>query len=86
MKEMGDMRTALLLAEDGSREGFPGGANCKEPACQHKRWTTRGLDPWVGKSSRGGNATPLQHSCLDDPQDRAVWRAAVHRVARVGQD
>ena len=38
------------MAEDGSREGFPGGANYKEPGCQCKRWTTRGFDPWVGKS------------------------------------
>ena len=28
---------------------FPGGANCKEPACQCRRLKRCGFDPWVGK-------------------------------------
>ena len=29
---------------------------------------------------RHGN--PLQYSCLENPMDRGVWRATVHRVAK----
>ena len=29
---------------------FPGGANCKEPACQCRRLKRCGFDPWVGKT------------------------------------
>ena len=29
-----------------------------------------------------GNGNPLQYSCLENPVDRGVWWAAVHRVAR----
>ena len=33
-------------------------------------------------SSREGNGTPLQYSCLANPIDRGAWQAAVHRVAQ----
>ena len=33
-----------------------------------------------------GNGTPLQYSCLENPMDGGAWWAAVHGVARVGQD
>jgi len=29
-----------------------------------------------------GNGTPLQYSCLENPMDGGVWKAAVHEVAR----
>ena len=28
-----------------------------------------------------GNGTPLQYSCLENPMDGGVWKAAVHGVA-----
>ena len=28
----------------------------------------------------------LQYPCLENPMDRGVWQATVHRVARVGHD
>ena len=31
------------------RQGFPGGASGKEPACQCRRWKTRELNTGVGK-------------------------------------
>ena len=34
---------------------------------------------WV---NGGGNGTPLQYSCLENPMDRGAWWAAVHGVAR----
>ena len=30
----------------------------------------------------GGNGTPLQYSCLENPVDGGAWWAAVHGVAR----
>ena len=38
-------------------------------------WYTR---EWRG----GGNGTPLQYSCLENPMDGGAWCAAVHGVAR----
>ena len=35
-----------------------------------------------GRSPGEGNGYPLQYSCLENPIDRAVWRATVHRVAK----
>ena len=32
--------------------------------------------------SGGGNGSPLQYSCLENPLDRGTWRAAVHGVAK----
>ena len=40
-----------------------------------------GLIPELGKSSAGGHGNPLQYSYLENPIDRGVWRATVHRVA-----
>ena len=38
--------------------------------------------PGSGRSPRGGHGNPLQYSCLENPTDRGVWRATVHRVAK----
>ena len=49
---------------------FPGGASGKEPTCQwrgHKRFR---LDPWVGRSPRGGHGNPLQYSSRENPMGR----------------
>ena len=32
-------------------------------------------------SSREGNGTPLQYSCLENPMDGGAWKTAVHGVA-----
>ena len=34
----------------------------------------------VEKSSKEGNGTPLQYSCLENPMDGEAWKAAVHGV------
>ena len=44
--------------------------------------TDSDLIPGLGRSPGGGNGNPLQYSCLGNPMDRGVWRAAVHRVAK----
>ena len=41
-----------------------------------------GLIPGSGKSPGEGNGNPLQYSCLENPLDRGVWWATVHRVAK----
>ena len=37
--------------------------------------------PELERSPRGRYGSPLQYSCLENPMDRGVWQAAVHRVA-----
>ena len=41
-----------------------------------------GSIPGLGRSPRGGNRNPLQHSCLENPMDRRAWWATGHRVAK----
>ena len=54
----------------------------KESACNAgARGDTRSI-PGSGRSPGGGNDNPLQHSCWDNPMDRAAWRATVHGVAK----
>ena len=36
--------------------------------------------PGSGRSPGEGNGNPPQYSCLENPMDRAAWRAAVHGV------
>ena len=61
--------------------GFPGGASGKEPAdAGHIR--AEGSIPWLGRSPRGGHGNPLQYSCLENPKDRGVQKATVHRIAK----
>ena len=33
-----------------------------------------------GRSSGGGNGSPLECSCLENPMDRGAWWAAVHGI------
>ena len=33
-------------------------------------------------SNRGGNGTPLQYSCLENPMDGGAWWAAIYGVAQ----
>ena len=41
-----------------------------------------GSIPGLGKLPEEGHGNPLQHSCLENPVDRGVWWAIVHRVAQ----
>ena len=45
-----------------------------------------GLIPGSERSSGEGNGNPFQYSCLRNCMDKAVWRARVHGVTRVGHD
>ena len=41
-----------------------------------------GLVPGSGRSPGEGNGNTRQYSCLENPVDRASWRAIVHGVAK----
>ena len=64
-------------------EGFPGGTNGKEPACQCWRHKRHGFHHWVRKIpwSRKWHHT-LQYPCLENSMDRATWQAIVHGIAK----
>ena len=38
--------------------------------------------PGSGRSPGGGNGSPLQDSCLENPMDRGAWRATLHGVTK----
>ena len=40
-----------FLASTLSRQGFPGGASGRQPACQCRRRKKRRFEPWAGKIS-----------------------------------
>ena len=40
------------------------------------------LIPQSGRSPEGGNGSPLQNSCLENPIDRGAWWATVHGIAK----
>ena len=41
-----------------------------------------GSIPGLERPSGGGHDNPLQYSCLENPMDRGVWWATVHRLAQ----
>ena len=45
-----------------------------------------GLTPGLGRSSREGNGTPLQCSCLENPMDRGAWWVQSMGSQRVRHD
>ena len=44
-----------------------------------------GSIPGLG-SPGGRHGNPFQDSCLENPMDRGVWRATVHKSQRTGHD
>ena len=59
--------------------GFPGGSVVK--ILPVNAGDTVSI-PGLGRCPGGGNGTPLQYSCLDNPMNRGAWRATVHGVAK----
>ena len=62
--------------------GFPGGSVVKNLPANAGDARDMGSIPGLGRSSAGGNGTPLQYSCLGNPTDRGAWWAIVHGVAK----
>ena len=53
----------------------------KESACSAGDARDISSIPRMGRSSGGGNGSPLQSSCLGNPMDRGAWWVIVHEVA-----
>ena len=62
--------------------GFPGGSMVKNLPASAEATGDAGSISGSGRSTGGGNGTPLQYSCLGNPMDRRAWRATVHRIAK----
>ena len=52
------------------------------PGDPHGQRSLAGYSPGLGRSPGKRSGNPLQYSCLENPMDRAVWWATVHRVAK----
>ena len=53
-----------------SMQDFPGGSDGKVSAYNAG---DPGLIPGLGRSPGGGNGSPPQYSCLENPMDRGTW-------------
>ena len=58
----------------------------KETACQCNRCKRRRFNPWVGKIPWRRACQPTPVSSLENPMDREVWWATVHRVTKHKSD
>ena len=65
----------LSLSIWGTREGFFGGSDSKESACNVG---DLGSIPGLGRSPGEGNGNSLQYSCLEKSMDRGAWEATAH--------
>ena len=54
--------------------GFPVDTIGKESAYHARDLRDADLIPGLERSPGGGNGTPLQYSCLENPMDRGVWQ------------
>ena len=41
-----------------------------------------GSIPGSGRSPAGEHGNPFQYSCLENPMDREVWQATIHRIVK----
>ena len=61
---------------------FPDGSEGKESTCNAEYIGDVGLIPGSGRSSGGGNGSPLQYSCLGNCMHRGAWWAIVPMLAK----
>ena len=59
-----------------------GGSVDKESTCNAGDVEDKGSIPGSGRSPGEGHGNPLQYPCLENPMDRRVWWASVHRLAK----
>ena len=71
----------MSLAASSYSCGFPDGT-VVESAASAGDAGDMGLIPGLGRSPGGGHGNSPQYSCLENPVDRGVWQATVHRVAQ----
>ena len=60
--------------------GFPHGSVSKGSACNAGDTRDKGSIPGLGRFPEGGNGSPLECSCLENPTDRGARWAPVQRV------
>ena len=70
-----------LFTELSLTEGFPGGSDSNESACNAG---DPGLIPGSVRSPGKGNGNPFQYSCLENSMDGGTWWATVLGVAELG--
>ena len=70
----------LFIRHYSRKEGFLGGANDKESACQCR------FIPGLRRSSIEGNDNLLQYFCLENSMHRGIWWTTVTGPQRVGHD
>ena len=58
---------------------LPGDLDGKESECKAR---DPGSIPGLGRSPGGGQGSPLQYSCLENPMDRGAWHATVPGVPK----
>ena len=63
-------------------DGLPNGSNSKESTYYAGDTGDEGSIPGSGRSPGGNNGNPFQYSCFNNPLDRGVWRATVHRAVK----
>ena len=61
-----ERKTGLMSLE----ARFPRWLSSKESACQCRRYSRHGFDPWSGRSPGEGHGNPLQYSHLENSMDR----------------
>ena len=54
----------------------------KNPPANAEDIRDAGSIPGLGRSPGGGDGNPFEYSCLENPKDRGVWWAIVHRVTK----
>ena len=59
-----------------------GGSVEKESACNAGDMEDKVSIPGLGRSPGEGHGNPLQYPCLENPMDRRLWWASVHRLAK----
>ena len=76
-------RTMVIIMVGYMNDGLPsftGGAVVKKLPASAADIRDIGSVPGPGRSLGGGHCNPLQYSCLENPMDKGVWWATVHRV------
>ena len=62
--------------------GFPGGSVVKNPPTNEGDIRDSGSVPGSRRSPGGGQGSPLQCPCLENPMERGTWWSTVHRVTK----
>ena len=66
--------TTVRSASIHEVDGFPGGSDSKESACNSGDLS---LIPGSGRSPGEGNGYPLQYSCLENSMNIGAWQSTV---------